>query len=70
VCSVLYAQEFANSYNIPFVRTSAKTGEGIEKAFVELSKAIMSRMTPKPATGQQGNVKPGKDKSGKRRCDI
>lgn len=65
------AKEFADTYGIPFIETSAKTAENVEKCFVQMATAIKNRMSQ-----NQGNTKadPGvvkvekKDKSSQKNC--
>ncbi|PRP76635.1 Rab GTPase [Planoprotostelium fungivorum] len=45
------AKEFADSYDIPFVETSAKTAFNVEKCFIQIATAIKNRMSnQKPET--------------------
>jgi hypothetical protein len=36
-------QEFADSYDIPFIETSAKTAHNVEKCFVQMATSIKNR---------------------------
>jgi len=65
------AKEFADSYEIPFVETSAKTGLNVEKCFMQIATAIMNRMStsPKPGGPAPKNLKlAGKTKKGSGKC--
>eukprot|EP01118_Nematostelium_gracile_P009170 TRINITY_DN306_c0_g1_i2.p1 TRINITY_DN306_c0_g1~~TRINITY_DN306_c0_g1_i2.p1 ORF type:complete len:100 (-),score=29.14 TRINITY_DN306_c0_g1_i2:138-437(-) len=39
------AKEFAGSYDIPFIETSAKTAHNVEKCFVQMATSIKNRMS-------------------------
>jgi len=39
------AKEFADSYGIPFIETSAKTASNVESCFVQMATAIKNRMS-------------------------
>ncbi|KZT74042.1 ras-domain-containing protein [Daedalea quercina L-15889] len=58
------AQEFANSLQIPFLETSAKTAANVEEAFIVMSRQIKDSIDaapPAPANGSKaGTVTPGK----------
>jgi len=70
------ATEFANSMQIPYVETSAKNAEGVEKAFTMMASAIKDRLAssdPAPVkSGGGGNITPstGGTQKPKRRCIV
>ncbi len=41
--TITISQQFADSYNMPFIETSAKTGDNVEKMFVDIATAIKHR---------------------------
>jgi len=43
------AKEFADSYDIPFIETSAKTAHNVEKCFVQMATSIKNRMSSQGA---------------------
>jgi len=54
------AKEFADSINIPFLETSAKSATNVEQAFMTMAKQIKDRMaTATPTTGPASTVKVG-----------
>ena len=59
------AQKRAESWNVPYVETSAKTGENVDKVFFDLIREILTRKTDSDANG--GKLK--KEKM-KKRCVI
>jgi Ras-related protein Ral-A len=56
----------AAEWNVPYVETSAKTRENVDKVFYDLMREIRSRKVSDDSQGQAGNKKPGK----KRKCCI
>ncbi|MEW5761029.1 MAG: Rab family GTPase [Candidatus Thermoplasmatota archaeon] len=42
--NIRVAEDISSSYNVPYITTSAKTGENVEKAIVTLAKKIYERM--------------------------
>jgi len=51
------AKEFADSYDIPFIETSAKTGNNVEKCFVQIATSIKNRMSAQnPNKGDSGST--------------
>jgi len=51
------AKEFADSFNIPFIETSAKTAHNVEKCFVQMATDIKHRLSNQgPAATNQGTV--------------
>jgi len=63
------AKEFADSYDIPFIETSAKTAHNVEKCFVQIATAIKNRMSASPANKTTTTVPVGKEsKSHKKDC--
>jgi len=49
------AKEFAESLNIPFLETSAKTAVNVENAFIKMAKEIKERLSQQPQA-QAANV--------------
>jgi len=67
------AKEFADSYDIPFIETSAKTGFNVEKCFVQIATSIKNRMsaqTPNKPEGSSSTIKVDKanKQHGKSQC--
>jgi Ras-related protein Rab-1A len=68
------AKEFADSYDIPFIETSAKTGFNVEKCFVQIATSIKNRMSaqnPNKADGSSSTIKvdkSNKQHGGKCKC--
>ena len=56
---------FVSIFQVPYVETSAKTRENVDKVFYDLMREIRSR---KVSDDNQG--KAGKDKPKKKRCQI
>jgi len=56
----------AGEWNVPYVETSAKTRENVDKVFYDLMREIRSRKVSDDSQGQAGSKKPGK----KRKCCI
>jgi len=48
------AKEFADSYGIPFIETSAKTAHNVEKCFVQMATDIKNRLSNQGSSGQTG----------------
>jgi len=48
------AKEFADSYDIPFIETSAKTAHNVEKCFVQMASSIKNRMSSSGAAKSSG----------------
>jgi len=66
------AKEFADSYDIPFIETSAKTGFNVEKCFVQIATSIKNRMSAQNPNKPDGSStikvdKPSKQ-HGKSQC--
>jgi len=65
------AKEFADSYDIPFIETSAKTAHNVEKCFVQMASSIKGRMSS-GAPAKQGDdtikVDKPKGKKEKEKC--
>jgi len=57
VVSYEKGEQLAKSLNIMFMETSAKTGKNIEKAFLELVRAVRSTATPKIQPNNQDAAK-------------
>lgn len=56
------AEDFANSLNIPFLETSAKTNANVEQAFMTMASEIKSRLDSQPISqggGGGGGFTPG-----------
>jgi len=67
------AKEFADSYDIPFIETSAKTGFNVEKCFVQIATSIKNRMSAQnPNKADASNTikvdKSNKQHGGKCKC--
>jgi small GTP-binding protein len=62
------AQAKSSKWNKPYIETSAKTRENVDKAFFDLMREIKARKLAD--NKQQGGKKPKKDKSGKKKCCI
>ena len=60
-----HAQNRAESWKVPYVETSAKTRENVDKVFFDLMREIRTRKTDSDANGG----KPKKEKK-KKRCFI
>jgi len=60
------AKEFADSYGIPFIETSAKTAQNVEACFVQMATAIKNRMSVPSPTPQNNTVQVKKDTKGKK----
>ena len=60
-----HAQNRAESWKVPYVETSAKTRENVDKVFFDLMREIRTRKTDSDATN--GNKKKEKKK---KRCVI
>ena len=54
------AEEYAQSLNIPFIETSAKSSINVEKAFLMMAQEIKNSMANQPlaSSGQNSAVKP------------
>jgi hypothetical protein len=39
------AQRFADSYGVPYIETSAKTGENVDEAFMMLAERVYAQKT-------------------------
>lgn len=48
------AAEFAKTYNMPYIETSAKTGENVEAVFLELTQILVESKTPTHSVSKQG----------------
>ena len=62
-----HAQDRADSWKVPYVETSAKTRENVDKVFFDLMREIRSRKIDSDATNGGKKTKPG---GKKRRCVI
>jgi len=51
------AKEFAESYGIPFIETSAKTSYNVEKCFVQMAAAIKKRMSSQSSSKSDDTIK-------------
>jgi len=64
------AKEFADSYDIPFIETSAKSGQNVESCFNQMATAIKNRMSSGNSGAASGGAvtieKKGKDKKEKK----
>lgn len=60
-------QDRADSWKVPYVETSAKTRENVDKVFFDLMREIRSRKIDSDATNGGKKTKPG---GKKRRCVI
>jgi len=60
------AQNKATEWQVPYVETSAKTRENVDKVFYDLMREIRSRKVSDDSQGQTGKAKTGK----KKRCII
>jgi len=50
------AKEFADSYDIPFIETSAKTAYNVEKCFVQMATSIKNRVSNSKPSMEQSNT--------------
>jgi len=65
---VAAAKEFADSYDIPFIETSAKTAHNVEKCFVQMATSIKNRMSSQSSGKSEGSATIQVDKpSGKKK---
>jgi len=66
------AKEFADSYDIPFIETSAKTAHNVEKCFVQMATSIKNRMSSQGASKSESETikveKPTKGHKEKCKC--
>jgi len=64
------AKEFADSLNIPFLETSAKTAVNVENAFITMAKEIKERLSNQPEAHktQQVSVGRGEAVGGNKGC--
>jgi len=60
------AQNKATEWQVPYVETSAKTRENVDKVFYDLMREIRSRKVSDDSQGQTGKAKTGK----KKKCII
>eukprot|EP01117_Protostelium_nocturnum_P017190 TRINITY_DN695_c0_g1_i1.p1 TRINITY_DN695_c0_g1~~TRINITY_DN695_c0_g1_i1.p1 ORF type:complete len:200 (+),score=37.02 TRINITY_DN695_c0_g1_i1:175-774(+) len=50
------AREFADSYDIPFIETSAKASLNVEKSFIQIAQAIKNRMSNQKGPETQSTI--------------
>ena len=50
------AKSFAEELNIPFIETSAKEGVNVDKAFIQLTEALVARKNGDGAKGDKSKV--------------
>jgi Ras-related protein Ral-A len=65
--SLRHAEERAEAWKVPYVETSAKTRENVDKVFFDLMREIRKR---KSESEGSGTLKPGKSARKKIRCSI
>ena len=58
----------AEEYEFPFYETSCKTGENVEKCFIELAELVYGKAGKKPSKKSGQELKRTKSKSKKKRC--
>lgn len=61
-------ESIAREHSIPFLETSAKTNINVEKGFMDLAQAILSKTPGKDSDGRQPGVDIHKSESGKSKC--
>lgn len=61
-------QEKANEWKVPYIETSAKTKENVDKAFQDLMRMVIAKKGDAQKTGQKD--KKDKKKKKKRKCTI
>jgi len=52
------AKEFAESFNIPYIETSAKTAHNVEKCFIQMATDIKHRLSNQGSTSQTTGTVP------------
>jgi len=62
------AKEFADSYGIPFIETSAKTAENVERCFLEMARSIKNRIANASGQKPQNSKVDLKDSKKKEKC--
>jgi Ras-related protein Rab-1A len=55
------AKEFADSYDIPFIETSAKTAQNVDNAFIQMATAIKERMSVQKVESSGTTIRIEKD---------
>ena len=56
VVPIATAKSFAEELNIPFIETSAKEGVNVDKAFIQLTEALVARKNGDGAKGDKSKV--------------
>jgi len=62
------AKDFAATFDIPFIETSAKTSANVEKCFVQMATAIKNRMSNTKPTSELSSIKVDQPKSHGKGC--
>jgi len=62
------AKEFADSYEIPFIETSAKTSFNVEKCFLQMATSIKNRMSNQKPAENHNTIHIEPNKKDKKKC--
>ena len=63
------AREYAEKLNIPFLETSAKNADNVEKAFLTMAQELIKIRAARGANQQASSVKlKGQEKKSKMKC--